>query len=137
MTSPVSSLEVQAARKAYCNAIKGLTYDNATREEVNTAIRATVTANATPAQWVAAAEALRVNCRRCCGTGAFITMTLNGQPTGPGGQCYRCGGYGSQTAADGHRNRGADRHQFALAAQSMMNMRASDLEDAEAYGQDA
>lgn len=116
--------DVQAARKAYRNAIRGLTYDNATREEVNAEIRTTVAANATPAQWVAAAETCQMKCRRCAGTGLFVTYVENGQAKGPGGECYRCGGHGVQTAEDGHRNRGSDRHQFALAVQSMMGSRA-------------
>jgi hypothetical protein len=36
-------------------------------------------------------------CRRCVGTGMFITGMLNGKPTGPGGPCFRCGGNGKQT----------------------------------------
>lgn len=47
-------------------------------------------------------------CRRCAGTGKFITGTLNGQPTGPGGICFRCGGKGVQTEADARRNYGYD-----------------------------
>jgi hypothetical protein len=31
-------------------------------------------------------------CRRCAGTGKFITHTVNGQPKGPGGDCFRCNG---------------------------------------------
>jgi hypothetical protein len=35
-------------------------------------------------------------CRRCVGTGQFITGTVNGVPTGPGGICFRCAGKGRQ-----------------------------------------
>lgn len=44
------------------------------------------------------------HCRRCAGTGSFITMVVNGRPTGPGGACFRCNGKGYHTAADRKRN---------------------------------
>lgn len=47
-------------------------------------------------------------CGRCVGTGRFITMTVNGHPTGPGGVCFRCGGKGYHTEADRKRNLGYD-----------------------------
>lgn len=71
---------------------------------------------ATPEQWVAAAKAARIPCRRCCGTGDFITMTENGVPKGPGGVCYRCAGKGWQDDADSVRNAVADRFYFGRAA---------------------
>lgn len=37
-------------------------------------------------------------CGRCAGTGEFITMVVNGRPTGPGGICFRCGGKGVQVS---------------------------------------
>jgi hypothetical protein len=43
-------------------------------------------------------------CRRCAGTGQFITGVTNDVPTGPGGDCFRCGGKGYQTPADQKRN---------------------------------
>jgi len=49
------------------------------------------------------------HCTRCCGTGNFITMTLNGKPHGPAGQsCFRCDGKGRHTQADRKRNYGHD-----------------------------
>lgn len=65
--------------------------------------------NATPEQWVAVAKTVKVPCRRCCATGRFITMTENGIPKGPGGDCYRCAGKGWQNDADARRNAIADR----------------------------
>src|SRR4051812_44928517 len=50
----------------------------------------------------------RAKCRRCAGTGQFITRVENGVPTGPGGECFRCGGKGYQTVADRRRNYGHD-----------------------------
>lgn len=47
-------------------------------------------------------------CRRCAGTGEFVTMVVNGVPTGPGGLCYRCRGKGWQTNDDRRRNRAYD-----------------------------
>lgn len=46
-------------------------------------------------------------CARCSGTGRFITMIVNGKPTGPAGQeCFRCNGKGYHTQADRKRNYG-------------------------------
>jgi len=49
-------------------------------------------------------------CRRCAGTGAFITRIENGKPKGPGGICFRCAGKGYQTDADHKRNDYYDAH---------------------------
>jgi len=67
--------------------------------------------NPTPGEYVAAAQRVRLKCRRCSGTGAFITYVENGIPKGPGGPCYRCAGKGVQDDADARRNYGADMHQ--------------------------
>jgi hypothetical protein len=48
------------------------------------------------------------HCGRCAGTGAFITGSLNGKPTGPGGICFRCEGKGRHTQVDRKRNLGYD-----------------------------
>lgn len=58
----------------------------------------------TPQDWVKYARRVSWHCKRCGGTGQFITMVMNGQPTGPGGICFRCGGKGYQTPSDAHRN---------------------------------
>jgi hypothetical protein len=62
--------------------------------------------------WVAWTQAhdltLTGRCRRCAGTGQFITYIENGVPKGPGGICYRCGGKGWQSVADTRRNYGHD-----------------------------
>lgn len=50
-----------------------------------------------------------IRCGRCAATGRFITMLLNGVPTGPGGICFRCGGKGYQTPEDVRRNDAYDR----------------------------
>lgn len=52
----------------------------------------------------------RAKCRRCAGTGQFITYMENGVPKGPGGPCFRCGGKGFQTVADRRRNYGHDNY---------------------------
>lgn len=51
------------------------------------------------------------HCRRCCGTGRFITYVENGVPKGPGGICFRCGGKGRHTQQDRRRNAYFDAHQ--------------------------
>lgn len=63
-----------------------------------------------PENWIEAAKRVHVPCRRCVGTGRFITYTENGIPKGPGGACFRCAGKGYQTDADARRNYGADMH---------------------------
>jgi hypothetical protein len=50
------------------------------------------------------------HCGRCAGTGLFVTGTVNGIPTGPGGNCFRCGGKGYQTPKDQRRNAYYDAH---------------------------
>ncbi len=64
-----------------------------------------------PLAWVRAAERVTFLCRRCAGTGSFITYVENGQPKGPGGVCFRCNGKGCQNDSDARRNYGADMHQ--------------------------
>lgn len=64
--------------------------------------------NPSPLQMVKAARRVAFKCPRCAGTGLFITMVVNGAPTGPGGICYRCGGKGEQTDSDRRRNYGYD-----------------------------
>ena len=62
----------------------------------------------TPADYVDAAKRVKITCRRCAGTGQFITMVENGIPKGPGGICYRCGGKGYRVEGDERRNYGYD-----------------------------
>jgi len=69
--------------------------------------------DATPQEWVKAARAVRFPCGRCAGTGRFITGSLNGQPTGPGGDCFRCNGTGAQDDHDVRRNEEHDKHYIA------------------------
>lgn len=63
-----------------------------------------------PQQWVEAAREVRFPCGRCGGTGRFITGMLNGQLTGPGGECFRCKGKGTQNDHDVRRNEVHDQH---------------------------
>ncbi len=57
-------------------------------------------AQATPAEWVAAAEVAAVPCKRCGATGKFRSY----------GDCFRCNGKGYQTVADARRNWGHDKN---------------------------
>jgi hypothetical protein len=62
-----------------------------------------------------------VRCGRCAGTGRFITRVENGQPVGPGGECFRCEGKGWQTPEDEKRNEAYDQYAAAKAVRAMMN----------------
>lgn len=84
---------------------------------------------ALPEQWVVAAKGLGCKCRRCVGTGQFITGMVNGVPTGPGGICYRCEGKGFQTDADARRNIAYDRFAAARAAEAMMGGESGEDDD--------
>lgn len=125
MTTKTNTTEPTTAqlRARYLDALRGLTYDNASRDQVRAAAEAKAKqyaadanktdwpdAKPTPAMWTRAIESVRMPCKRCAGTGRFITRVENGVPTGPGGQCFRCGGTGTQDHSDGHRNRVHDLH---------------------------
>jgi hypothetical protein len=100
-------------RHAYRKALQGLTYDNADTALVNAAVLGDMETHGleeTPDNYVTAIQRLRMPCRRCAGTGQFITYVENNVPRGPGGICFRCGGHGYQTHEDGHRNRTHDQY---------------------------
>lgn len=123
-----ADLTLEEARAEY-KAIRGRAWQCATAQEFDAKVGEDVVSEAgvratqsymlsgvpvevaTARVWVACARLARFTCRRCAGTGAFITGSLNGQPTGPGGICYRCEGKGYQDDADARRNYGADIHQ--------------------------
>lgn len=83
-----------------------------TEAEFDAAVARLVTARrqTTPEAWLAAAREVQFPCRECCGTGDFITGTVNGKPTGPGGAHYRCNGKGVRNVEDERRNYGYDIH---------------------------
>lgn len=85
-----------------------------TNKEFNLSVRMTLTLlgkdNPTPQDYVQAAKHTRFKCRRCAGTGKFITMVENGVPKGPGGICFRCQGTGTRSDSDERRNYGYDVH---------------------------
>ena len=58
-------------------------------------------------------------CGRCAGTGRFVTMVLNGKPTGLGGECFRCEGKGWQTEEDEKRNVAYDKYAAGVACRQM------------------
>ena len=106
----------QTLRAEFRTHVCHLSYDNASVAEVMSALRGAAAEYITPAGWVALAKSFRMPCRRCCGTGKFITMVENGQPRGPGGECFRCCGTGMQGSTDGARNAAHDRHFISRAA---------------------
>lgn len=76
--------------------------------------------DATPEAMVKAAKSLRFQCPRCAGTGRYTTGLLNGKPTGPGGDCFRCNGVGTQNDSDRRRNWGYDKRAMDRAAEAML-----------------
>lgn len=122
-TAATVETSLTAMRHEYAERRAHAAYDNCTRVQFDEAVRALLPENedATPAQWLAATDAVRFPCRRCAGTGSFITGTLNGVPTGPGGPCFRCEGRGTQGWASGRRNAYYDRRAFEKAARAMMH----------------
>lgn len=96
----------QIRRRSHCE--DNITFDRLVKEWLDKYRLAK-----TPENWVKGAKEVPIACRRCSGTGQFITGTMNGQPTGPGGICYRCSGKGWQNDEDARRNYGADVHQKA------------------------
>jgi len=112
MESPIIRIPVTTLRQEYRDARRRSHCENAAKfDRLVKAYLAQHQLSETPENWVKGAQEVPIPCRRCAGTGRFITGTTNGQPTGPGGICYRCGGKGWQNDADARRNYGADRHQ--------------------------
>jgi hypothetical protein len=112
--------DVAAMRREYAVRRSHACYDNASRAAFDAAVRALVGEGATPEQWLAATDRATFSCRRCAGTGQFVTGMHNGKPTGPGGSCFRCEGRGAQTWRDGRRNAYYDARAFGRAAHAMM-----------------
>lgn len=106
-----ASGSLSEARREYAR-IRGLFVEGSDADfrAFDAAVKARVGEGATPEQFIAAAKAMRVRCRRCAGTGRYVTMVVNNRPTGPGGECFRCEGKGEQDEADARRNWGYDRY---------------------------
>lgn len=102
----MSAEELAEARETYRKILIDFAYDNVDAHELTRRVRAS--GAVTPSECIAALESLRCPCRRCAGTGSFVTGVTNGKPMGPGGPCYRCEGRGYQTLADARRNRAFD-----------------------------
>lgn len=107
----------EAARAKYLEILRERSWmESHTTAEITAAVRESLGAEADtarPSTWIKALQAVRLPCRRCCGTGSFVTMVENGQPKGPGGVCFRCQGKGWQNLSDTRRNQTHDRHWIA------------------------
>jgi hypothetical protein len=119
-------MNIEQARKEYNKIRARACYDGASHTEFDEAFVALRKSHESktghrlsPCELVKLAEKVAVRCRRCGGTGRFVTMVVNGQPRGPGGECYRCAGKGAQTSEDGARCRSYDKHAFERAAAAM------------------
>ncbi len=109
--APVSEMTDDAIRAEYRTIRSMARWENSRLEgdAFETLVRscALFVAETGPA-WLRAARLVRVPCARCATTGRYITGTVNGKPTGPGGDCFRCAGKGYQDTADLYRNRSYD-----------------------------
>lgn len=112
--------DLGAMRREYAARRAHACYNNAARAAFDAACRAIVGEGATPEQWLAATDRATFRCGRCAGTGRFITGLHNGQPTGPGGPCFRCEGRGWQSWQDGRRNAYYNARSFGRAAHAMV-----------------
>ena len=115
----VVSTELTELREEY-KAIMGRSEQSADNFNSAVALRL-VKENPSPREYVTAAKLVSFPCLRCAGTGAYITGTVNGVPTGPGGICFRCEGKGRQTDSDRKRNFGYDNFAIAKAVRAMMS----------------
>jgi hypothetical protein len=109
---------VEMLRDAYRKIRADYCYDNVSPKEIDALaarVVATMPGGPTPQNFVDALERITCKCRRCAGTGSYVTGTLNGRPTGPGGDCFRCGGTGEQDLVDARRNRAYDAYAAAEA----------------------
>lgn len=109
--------DIQLARETYVAIRRKLIWSaGVTAKQFDDAARSFLSgkgvAAPAPADWVIAAREALVRCGRCAGTGMFVTRVENGEPKGPGGACYRCGGKGLQNEADARRNNYHDIHQI-------------------------
>jgi hypothetical protein len=98
-------------RMDYLVGVWFLSYDSNRPKEAQSAIQEALKGEPSPEAYVKAVKRASVPCRRCGGTGRFVTGVMNGKAVGPGGQCYRCGGKGVQRWEDGKRNYFADINQ--------------------------
>lgn len=81
-----------------------------TRADFDDQISALTPRNATPEDFIHAAEHVRGECDRCQGTGHYSWgACVNGKMT-HGGPCYRCNGKGWLGQDDARRNWGYDNH---------------------------
>lgn len=81
-------------RMDYLVGVWFLSYDSNRAKEAQSAVREALKGEPSPEAYVKAVNRASVPCRRCGGTGRFVTGVMNGKPTGPGGPCYRCSGKG-------------------------------------------
>lgn len=116
----VTRVDVEALRAEYAKKLNAFAYDNASKQEINDAVRAFLAyqgiATPGPVDFVDAIEHATCPCRRCASTGRYVRGTENGAPMYGEGDCFRCQGKGSQDLADAYRNRAYDAHRMSRAA---------------------
>lgn len=101
--------EFKAVRAEFCYDVSRAAFNAALKVRA-AALHTDPATVRTPSEWVMMAKSLRIPCPRCAETGRFITGMVNGKPTGPGGECFRCDGKGYQDLADAKRNAYYDNH---------------------------
>ena len=108
---------VNELRAEYRSIRAGFLHENSreTKANFDEAVRSSVMGTS-PEDFIAAAKDMTTRCGRCSATGRFITYVENGQPKGPGGECFRCCGKGYQTYSDVKRNEVHDMHWYPISA---------------------
>lgn len=117
MTLEATKLNVDALRAEYKMVRGAFCYDNCDAKEFDALVKAHNPTS--PEEFVAAAKNVACKCKRCGGSGKYVTRVENGQARGPGGDCFRCQGKGFQDAEDVKRNRWYDIYAMNKAARAM------------------
>lgn len=111
---------LEEMRAMYAKKLNAFAYDNATKTEINDAVRAFLAnhgiSSPVPADFLDAIEQVSCTCGRCGGTGRYVRGTENGRPMFGEGECFRCQGKGRQDLADAFRNRAYDAYRMTNAA---------------------
>ena len=102
LTARMDEAELRALRAEYARIRAFFCYDSCDEAEFNGIVKSMLGDAAGPADFVAAAKRVEVECSGCSGTGNYHNHGRHD------GECYRCHGKGFQNADDVRRNRAYD-----------------------------